>query len=151
MSAGWGTETFVREGATASVPPSDPVLARLAGRYCSDNAWWGVANIVERGGRLWLGGSTPMIPIGDGMWRVGKDIWSPERIVFANPVACRPRTMIFSDAVPEGATSRHVPSRPDGAILTKRAMPAIDMISATTSTGRRRRNLMRSGRAQRHQ
>ena len=40
VSAGWGPETFVREGASASVPPSDPVLARLAGRYCSDNAWW---------------------------------------------------------------------------------------------------------------
>jgi len=78
------------------VPTSDPVLARLAGRYCSDSPWWGVGHIVERGGRLWLGGATPMSPLADGVWRVGKEEWSPERIVFANPVAGRPRTMIFS-------------------------------------------------------
>jgi hypothetical protein len=48
VSAGWGSETFVREGTNASVPTSDPVLARLAGRYCSDSPWWGVGHIVER-------------------------------------------------------------------------------------------------------
>jgi len=96
VAAGWGPDTFVRDGSGYSPSASDPVLARLAGRYVNDSPWWGVARIVERGGRLWLGGAAPMTPIADGLWRVGKDSWSPERASFANPIGGRPRTLIFA-------------------------------------------------------
>lgn len=94
--AGWGPDLFVREGAGYAPPPHDPMLARLAGRYVNDSPWWGVARVVERGGRLWLGGATPMTPLADGVWRVGKEDWSPERAWFANPIDGRPRTLFYS-------------------------------------------------------
>jgi CubicO group peptidase (beta-lactamase class C family) len=94
--AGWGPDGFAREGAGAVIPASNPALARHAGKYVNDSPWLGIARIVERGGTLWGGGFVPMTPIGEGVWRFGKDDWSPERVSFANPVDGRPRTMIFS-------------------------------------------------------
>ena len=71
-------------------------LAKLAGRYVDDNPWYGAAPVVERGGKLWLGTETPMTRIGDNLWRVGKESWSPERASFANFIDGRPQTFIFS-------------------------------------------------------
>ena len=96
VAAGWGSDTLPREGSGFAPPASDPALARLAGRYSSDNPWAGVAPIAERGGKLWLYGGTPLTPLADGSWRIGKEPWSPERIVFANLVGGRPRTMLLS-------------------------------------------------------
>ena len=62
----------------------------------NDSPWLGVARIVERGGRLWGGGFVPMTPIADGVWRFGKEEWSPERVSFANMLGGHPHTMIFS-------------------------------------------------------
>ena len=92
----WGPNTFVREGSGAAQPVSDPALARLAGRYVNDSPWIGAARVVERGGRLWLGTETPLIPIGDNLWRLGQESWSPERASFADFIEGRPQTFIFS-------------------------------------------------------
>ena len=70
----------VRAGTLA---PSNPALAKLAGRYVNDNPWYGTAIVVERGGKLWIGTETPMTQIGDNLWRVGEESWSPERASFA--------------------------------------------------------------------
>jgi CubicO group peptidase (beta-lactamase class C family) len=97
--ASWGSLGFVREGAGARLGASNPELARLAGRYVNDSPWVGTAIVVERGGRLWIGTETPMAKIGDNLWRVGDESWSPERASFANFIDGRPQTFIFS-AVP---------------------------------------------------
>jgi CubicO group peptidase (beta-lactamase class C family) len=94
--AHWGPESFVRDGVAAKLPGSDPKLARLAGRYVNDSPWWGTILIVERGGKLWAGTETPLTRIGDNLWRVGEDSWSPERASFANVVDGRPQTFVFS-------------------------------------------------------
>jgi CubicO group peptidase (beta-lactamase class C family) len=94
--ASWGPNAFVREGSGAAVPKSDGALARLAGRYVDDNPWYGAMTIVERGGRLWLGTETPLVPIGDNLWRVGDEAWSPERAAFADVIDGRPQTLILS-------------------------------------------------------
>jgi hypothetical protein len=52
--------------------------------------------VVERAGRLWVGTETPMTKIGDNLWRVGEESWSPERASFANFIDGRPQTLIFS-------------------------------------------------------
>jgi hypothetical protein len=78
------------------LPGSDSALARLAGRYINDNPWYGPSPVVERGGRLWIGTETPMTKIGDNLWRVGKDSWSPERASFANFIDGRPQAFVFS-------------------------------------------------------
>jgi CubicO group peptidase (beta-lactamase class C family) len=92
----WGPNTFVREGSGAAQPASDPALAKFAGRYINDSPWIGAARVVERGGRLWLGTETPLVPIGDNLWRLGPESWSPERATFADFIEGRPQTFIFS-------------------------------------------------------
>jgi len=44
----------------------------------------------------WLGTETPLTPVGDNLWRVGKKNWSPERASFTNFIDGRPQTLIFS-------------------------------------------------------
>ncbi len=78
------------------MPTSDPKLAKLAGRYVNDSPWFGMAQLVERGGRLWLGTEVPMERIGDNLWRIGNESWSPERGSFADTLDGRPQTFIFS-------------------------------------------------------
>jgi len=95
-AASWGPATFVRAGSAAKVPASDPALARLAGRYVNDSPWLGTARVVERGGKLWLGTVIPMTPIGDNLWRIGDESWSPERGSFADVIDGRPQVFVFS-------------------------------------------------------
>lgn len=94
--ASWGPSSFAKRGTPGRVPPSDPALARLAGRYVNDSPWWGLATVVERGGRLWFGTETPLTRIGENLWRVGEESWSPERASFADVIDGRPQTLIFS-------------------------------------------------------
>jgi len=94
--ASWGPNSYVREGTAVALPTSDPALARLSGRYVNDNPWYGPSPVVERGGQLWVGTENPMTRIGDNLWRVGKESWSPERASFANFIGDRPQTFIFS-------------------------------------------------------
>jgi CubicO group peptidase (beta-lactamase class C family) len=94
--ASWGPNSYAREGAGASLPASDPALARLAGRYVNDDPWFGPMPVVERGGKLWIGTETPLTRIGDNIWRVGKEEWSPERASFADFIDGRPQTFVYS-------------------------------------------------------
>jgi hypothetical protein len=95
-AASWGPATYLRSGSKAQLPQSDPQLAKLAGRYINDSPWNGAAPVVERGGKLWVGTESPMTRIGENLWRVGDDSWSPERASFANFIDGRPQTFIFS-------------------------------------------------------
>jgi hypothetical protein len=94
--ASWGPNSYLRSGAGGTLPVSDAQLARLAGRYVNDSPWIGMAQVIERGGKLWIGTETPMTRIGDNLWRVGEDSWSPERASFADFSDGRPQTFIFS-------------------------------------------------------
>lgn len=94
--AAWGSSSFIRAGAAGSIPSSDPAIAALAGRYVNDDPWYGPAPVVERGGRLWLGTETPMTKIGDNLWRIGRESWSPERASFSDFIDGRPQTFVFS-------------------------------------------------------
>ena len=94
--AAWGPASFARDGVTNLPAPSDPSLARLAGRYTHDSPWWRTITVVEREGRLWLGTETPMTRIGDNLWRVGQESWSPERASFGDILDGRPQSFTFS-------------------------------------------------------
>ena len=52
--------------------------------------------IVERGGRLWLGTEMPLVAMGGDLWRIGADKRSPERGRFADPIGGRPQSFYFS-------------------------------------------------------
>ena len=95
-AASWGPTTYLRAGSTARLPASDPALGKLAGRYQSDSPWYGLYQVVERGGRLWLGTDVPMERIGENLWRIGEDSWSPERGSFAEFIDGRPQTFVYS-------------------------------------------------------
>jgi len=94
--AAWGPSSYSRQGTAGQVAKSDAALGRLAGRYVNDNPWFGTAMVVERGGKLWLGTETPMIAVGNNLWRVGPDSWSPERASFAGFIDGRPQILNFS-------------------------------------------------------
>jgi D-alanyl-D-alanine carboxypeptidase len=92
----WGPATYLRAGSKATLPLADPQLAKLAGRYVNDSPWNGMSPVVERGGKLWVGTETPMTRIGDNLWRIGEESWSPERGSFANFIDGRPQTFLLS-------------------------------------------------------
>jgi len=94
--ASWGPSAYLKKGAAGTLAPSNPMLAKLTGRYVDDNPWYGTAIVVERGGKLWVGTETPMTQIGDNLWRVGNESWSPERASFADFIDGRPQVLIFS-------------------------------------------------------
>lgn len=94
-AAYWGPSTYLRTGG-GRLAASDPALAKLAGRFVNDSPWLGLAHVVERGGRLWLGTEGRMDPIGPNLWRIGDESWSPERGSFADFIDGRPQTFIFS-------------------------------------------------------
>jgi len=94
--ANWGPSSYIREGSGGHLPLSNLALRPFAGRYVNDNPWFGTNIVVERGGRLWIGTETPMTKIGDNLWRIGEESWSPERGSFANIVNGRPQTFVFS-------------------------------------------------------
>ena len=95
-AASWGPDTYVRQGASFPVAPSDPQLAMLAGRYVNDSPWNGTVMVVERGGKLWFGTDTPLARIGENQWRVGDESWAPERAAFKNVSNGRPQTLLVS-------------------------------------------------------
>lgn len=96
IAANWGSDTFIRDGQRIALPASDPALRPMVGSYGNDSPWWGTLRVAERGGVLWLGTETPMARIGDGLWRVGAEDWSPERVRFADFASGRPQTLVYS-------------------------------------------------------
>lgn len=93
VAVNYGPDTYVRHGATYTVPVSDPALALLAGRYENDSAWNMIVTIAERGGKLWLGGFQEMTRTAELQYRTGEE-WSSPRIRFADLMGSRPQTLI---------------------------------------------------------
>lgn len=67
----------------------------LAGHYRNDSPWFGSARIFARKGKLTADG-TPLIPLGDGLYRLGLEEWSPERLSFGPIVNGRATRMKVS-------------------------------------------------------
>ncbi len=56
--------------------------AAFAGHYRSDSPWFRSTRIVLRKGKLWVGGTTPLEPIGEGLFRMGGETFSPDVVEF---------------------------------------------------------------------
>jgi D-alanyl-D-alanine carboxypeptidase len=63
-----------------------PDLARYVGEYYSENPWFGMVRVVQRQRQLWIGGTDPLTPIGDHLFRVGTETSSPEIAEFSQLV-----------------------------------------------------------------
>jgi CubicO group peptidase (beta-lactamase class C family) len=82
-----GADWFAREGhdSGAALQPS-PELAAFTGEYYSENPWMGTVRIVQRQRQLWMGGTEPMTPIGNRLFRIGAQASSPEAAEFSELV-----------------------------------------------------------------
>ena len=90
-----GPDWYARpEGHARPIEPS-PELARYAGAYYSADPWAGWVRVVQRQGRLWIGGTDPLSPIGDRLFRVGEKPTSPEVAEFVAFVDGSPRRLRF--------------------------------------------------------
>jgi CubicO group peptidase (beta-lactamase class C family) len=65
------------------------------GHYRSDSPWFGSTRIFVRKGMLTAEG-TPLVPLGDGVFRAGAEEWSPEHLSFGPVVNGRATRMKFS-------------------------------------------------------
>jgi hypothetical protein len=74
-----GADWYVNESYSGpKVFPELPQHQALIGHYRSDSLWFRSTRIVERKGRLWANGTSPLSPIGQGMFRLGGDPLSPD-------------------------------------------------------------------------
>jgi CubicO group peptidase (beta-lactamase class C family) len=93
---GWRSVLYAADGdAPTEIPEA---LARCAGLYDGGNPWIGMMEVVARPDGLWLGGTTPLVALPDGSFRVGADAWGPERVRFDLDMDGRPQRMNFSGA-----------------------------------------------------
>ena len=97
VRAWWGETEYVRAGEGVPFTAEAPAkLAALTGHYASDDPWRGGFQVTAQGGALFLDGTTPLVPLADGGFRVGAKSWSPERIAFEAPIAGRPQRAVLS-------------------------------------------------------
>lgn len=68
----------------------------FAGHYRNDSPWEGSARIVLRNGRLWIGGDTPLVPLGGDLFRIGDEDHGPDRVRFGSVVNGRALVATFN-------------------------------------------------------
>jgi CubicO group peptidase (beta-lactamase class C family) len=83
----YGGDWFARAGYKGRAPlqPS-PQLAKYVGKYYSENPWNGVIRVVQRQGQLWMGGTDPLTPIGNDLFKVGEEASSLDVVEFSEAV-----------------------------------------------------------------
>ena len=101
-----GGDRYVRDGSTPRpLPAAAPTLAACAGTYRSHTPWTTCFRVVVRGDRLWLTFAdapdgfeeeAPLVPLGDGTFRVGEDPGGPERVAFDTEIEGRPARALLS-------------------------------------------------------
>ncbi|HEV7358748.1 MAG TPA: serine hydrolase domain-containing protein [Steroidobacteraceae bacterium] len=90
----YGSDWYARagyEGQKALEPSA--ALAPYTGEYYSENPWFGTVRVVQRQRRLWTGGTDPLIPIGDHLFRIGEEANSPGVAEFSAFIADRPNLL----------------------------------------------------------
>jgi CubicO group peptidase (beta-lactamase class C family) len=90
-----GGDWYARPESHARPIEASPELARYTGAYYSADPWVGWVRVVQRQGRLWIGGTDLLTPIGDRLFRVGEKASSPEVAEFLEFVEGRPRRLRF--------------------------------------------------------
>jgi CubicO group peptidase (beta-lactamase class C family) len=88
----WYTNERYSGPKTFSYPPE---WDALSGHYRNDSPWFGSTRIFVRKGKLIADGA-PLTPMGDGLFRVGSEEWSPERMSFGPIINGRATCLKFS-------------------------------------------------------
>ncbi len=98
VALAYGPDWYARSGAPARPIDPSPELARYAGVYYSADPWAGWVRVVQRQGRLWIGGTDPLTAIGDRLFRVGEKPSSPETAEFSDLVNDAAQLLRFDGA-----------------------------------------------------
>jgi D-alanyl-D-alanine carboxypeptidase len=78
IAMSYGPDWYARagfQGQTALEP--SVTLADYEGQFYSENPWNGTIRVVQRQHQLWAGGTDPLIPIGNHLFRIGAEPTSP--------------------------------------------------------------------------
>ncbi len=95
----YGPDWYARAGykGEAALEPS-AALAKYVGEYYSENPWSGTVRVVQRQRQLWMGGTDPLIPIGDHLFRIGAEATSPGVAEFSALIGEKP-SFLWIDGV----------------------------------------------------
>jgi D-alanyl-D-alanine carboxypeptidase len=90
----YGADWYARAGyqGVQSLAPSD-VLAKYVGQYYSENPWFGTLRVVQRQRQLWMGGTDPLVPIGNHLFRIGTEASSPALVEFSELIDGKPNLL----------------------------------------------------------
>ena len=91
IALSYGSDWYARagyEGQKALEPSA--ALAPYTGEYYSENPWFGTVRVVQRQRRLWMGGTDPLIAIGDHLFRIGEEANSPGVAEFSAFIVGKP-------------------------------------------------------------
>jgi CubicO group peptidase (beta-lactamase class C family) len=95
----YGADWYARAGfqGEKALEPS-AVLAKYVGEFYSENPWYGTVRVVQRQRRLWMGGTDPLMPIGNHLFRIGTEATSPGVAEFSELIGEKPN-LLWIDGV----------------------------------------------------
>jgi CubicO group peptidase (beta-lactamase class C family) len=82
-----GADWYVNESYSGPKAfPRVPQYESFVGHYRSDSPWFRSTRVVVRKGKLWANGTTPMEPLGQALFRMGSEPFSPDVVEFLHVV-----------------------------------------------------------------
>jgi hypothetical protein len=96
----YGADWYARAGyqGEKALEPS-AALAKYVGEYYTENPWFGTVRVVQRQRQLWMGGTDLLVPIGNHLFRVGKEETSPGVVEFSQLIDGQP-TLLWLEGNP---------------------------------------------------
>ena len=92
----YGSEWYARAGVPGQNSlESSPDLDKYVGEYYSENPWFGTVRVVQRQRQLWMGGTDPLIAMGNHLFRIGT---SPGVVEYSEFIAGKPN-LLWIDGV----------------------------------------------------
>ncbi len=87
----YGADWYARAGyqGEKALEPS-AALAKYVGEYYSENPWYGTIRVVQRQRQLWMGGTDPLMPIGNHLFRIGTEATGPGVVEFSELIGEKP-------------------------------------------------------------
>jgi CubicO group peptidase (beta-lactamase class C family) len=94
-----GRDWYAREGyqgQSALEPSAD--LVKYEGQFYSENPWNGTFRVIQRQRQLWGGGTDPLLPIGNHIFRIGAEPTSPGVAEYSEFIDGKPQ-LLWIDGV----------------------------------------------------
>jgi D-alanyl-D-alanine carboxypeptidase len=94
IALSYGADWYARAGyqGEKALEPS-AILAKYVGEYYSENPWYGTVRVVQRQRQLWMGGTDPLTPIGNHLFRIGAEATSPGVAEFSELIGEKPNLL----------------------------------------------------------